>query len=219
MRHSYAEFLPELKRIRAISRSIDSISWTSYEYQRDLLSNVIANADQGGCVIEAGAFKGGLTVQLAAVCARLGLELHSVDAWEPAIHMTRDHLKAQGLEGAATLHYATFANFIKDAPPAKRAVLVILDGDHRYEVVKDDIAAALRLTPAPYALAFHDYSLRHHDSGERVDDAVHETFCHAVVTRIGQQFSGEGHATEAHPQADGHFWKVPGSEGAIALVR
>lgn len=212
----YADFLSELERVRDHSKKIDRFSWTSDAYQRDLLSFVVDNADKGGCVIEVGAYKGGLTVQLATICEKLGLELYCIDAWDQAVQMTNEHLEGLGL--SAHVHYATFGAFVASNPTLPKPVLLILDGDHSYDVVKADIADSRRLDPQPHAIAFHDFSLRHPTSGERVDEAVAEEFPAGLIRHIGTQFTGHGHATQANPQPDGHFWKVPGSEGAIVII-
>jgi hypothetical protein len=184
-------------------------------YQKDMLSFVVENADKGGCVIEVGAYKGGLTVQLALLCQKLGLELHSIDAWDQAVRMTKEHLAGLGLP--AHVHYNNFPAFVASKPKLPKPVLLILDGDHAYDVVKADIAASRQLNPRPYAIGFHDYSLRHPTTNERVSDAVGEEFPEGAIRLIGAVFNGSGHPTKEAPQDDGHYWQVPGREGAIVL--
>jgi hypothetical protein len=66
---------------------------------------------------------------------------------------------------------------------------------------------------------FHDYSLRHPTTDERVDEALRDHFGKDSRPRpIGQQMNGTAHATQQNPQPDGHYWQVPGSEGAILLL-
>jgi hypothetical protein len=68
----------------------------------------------------------------------------------------------------------------------------------------------------PYAAAFHDYSLRHPSTGERVDQAVRDELPHLVPIPIGARMMGNGpYPTQERPSEDGHWWEVPGSEGAI----
>lgn len=207
---------PELERVRAYSQSIQCFSWTSDAYQRDILSFIVENSDKGAGIIEVGAYKGGFTVQLAAVCKALGWTMDSIDVWDVAIDTTARHLAGLGLSDVVRLHLGTFPALAPTLQLAKRPVLVILDGDHLYPSVMADVAALSTLSQAPYAVAFHDYSLRHPTFDERVSDAVAETFGSAA-RHIGTKYEGQGHATKEVPQPDGHYWLVPGSEGAIAL--
>lgn len=70
-----------------------------------------------------------------------------------------------------------------------------------------------------YAIGFHDYCLRHPEFDERVADAVRDRFGGgAKPTPIGLIMTGEGHATKENPQPDGHYWKVPGSEGDLLAL-
>lgn len=207
---------PELERVRSYSKSIECASWTSDTYQRDILDFILSNADKGSGIVEVGAYKGGFTVQLATVCKALGWTMDSIDAWDVAIDTTSRHLAALGLDKQVRLHYSTFTNIASDLRLDQRPVLVILDGDHLYDVVVRDIAAVDQLRSGTYGIAFHDFSLRHPTFDERVSDAVEEAFG-TNYRRIGLQYGGVGHATREAPQPDGHYWLVPGSEGAIAL--
>lgn len=72
----------------------------------------------------------------------------------------------------------------------------------------------------PRAIGFHDYCLQHPEFDGRVDDAVRDHFGEGVKpSAIGLIMNGEGHATKENPQADGHYWKVPGSEGPLLVLR
>jgi hypothetical protein len=76
------------------------------------------------------------------------------------------------------------------------------------------------LNQLPYAAAFHDYSLRHPTTNERVDNAISDTFGAPIpLVKIGRQFANGGaHPNKATPSADGHYWDTPGSEGGLLVL-
>ena len=212
-------FGPALQRIREYCQAEGKFSWTSPKYQSDILNFVHANRDKGASVIEVGCYKGGLTALLAHVCKENGLHLHTMDIDANAVESVKKVLSDLGLAGNVTVHHSPLSAFVLKAGYWRRPILCILDGDHAYDAVLADLDAVGRLPQAPYALAFHDYSLRHPTTNERVDDAVRDHFGPNAQPRlIGAAMNGEGHPTEAAPQPDGHFWKVPGSEGAILIL-
>jgi hypothetical protein len=53
-----------------------------------------------------------------------------------------------------------------------------------------------------------------------VDDAVSQQFGSSVnIAMIGAQMTGDGnYPTLENPSEDGHYWKVPGSEGAMVTL-
>ena len=65
-------------------------------------------------------------------------------------------------------------------------------------------------------LLSNDYSLRHPTNGERVSEAIADSFGNVPFRRIGAQIYGSGpYPTKERPSVDRHWWEVPGSEGAI----
>jgi cephalosporin hydroxylase len=219
---TYESLNPELDRIRAYSKSIDCFSWTSDDYQRDILKFILENSPnaQYRSIIEVGCFRGGLTVQLAAVCRALGLHLHTMDVWDVAVDTTRKHLNALKLADAATVFHGDLSQFVTKSKVPAPILLTILDGDHLYQAVRKDIESVYRLSSLPYACVFHDYSLRHPTIDERVSDAVADAFGEgADVSMIGAKMTADGSLpTKDRPQPDGHYWQTPGSEGAIVLL-
>lgn len=206
----------ELDAIRRISHQLNRFSWTSDDYQRDLLNFILENKEKGAGVVEVGTYKGGLTAQLALICTRLGWPLWSMDVDSSSAATAADLLQRVGLTEAVNFHLGPLESFARTVQLRQRPVLVVLDGDHRYEAVVQDIASLYRLSPRPYAAAFHDYSLRHPTSGERVSEAVADCFGNVPVRLIGARMDGTGpYPTKENPHADGHWWQVPGSEGAI----
>jgi hypothetical protein len=84
-----------------------------------------------------------------------------------------------------------------------------------------DIRSVYQLQPPPVAAAFDDYSLRHPTTGERVADAVKDSFGDGPIRYIGARMDGTGtspYGTKERPSEDGHWCEVPGSEGAIVLL-
>jgi hypothetical protein len=61
--------------------------------------------------------------------------------------------------------------------------------------------------------------LRHPTTGERVDDAIRDSLGELPVRLIGAKMDGTGpYPTKERPGESGHYWKVPGSEGAIVEI-
>ena len=206
----------ELDAIRKTSLDLGRFSWTSDDYQRDLLNFIFENREKGAGVVEVGTYKGGLTAQLALICSSLGWPLWSMDVDSSSAATAADLLQRVGLAETVNFHLGPLELFARTVQLRQRPVLVVLDGDHRYEAVVQDIHSLYRLSQRPYAAAFHDYSLRHPTSGERVSEAVADCFGDVPVRLIGARMDGTGpYPTKENPQADGHWWQVPGSEGAI----
>jgi predicted O-methyltransferase YrrM len=206
----------ELQIIRKTSAELGRFSWTSDDYQRDLLHFIFENREKGAGVVEVGTYKGGLTAQLALVCTRLGWPLWSLDIDSSFAKLAADLMKRVGLAESVSFHLGGLASFAQAVKLAHPPVLVILDGDHRYQAVMQDIRSVYQLPLQPHAAAFHDYSLRHPTSGERVSEAIADSFGNVPARLIGAQMDGSGpYPTKEKPSADGHWWEVPGSEGAV----
>lgn len=209
----------ELSDIRSWCKENNCFSWTSPEYQRGILDFVLAHNDSGSCVIEVGCYKGGLTALLALLCKKSGLHLYSMDIDKNSAAGARGVLDSLGLSEHATVQHTTLPEFARSTKTNGKPVLCILDGDHAYSAVLQDLKAVEKLQHRPFAVAFHDYSLRHPTTDERVSDAITDFFGSSVSPElIGMRMNGEGHATREAPQPDGHYWQVPGSEGAIVTL-
>ena len=127
-------------------------------------------------MVEVGTYEGGLTAQLALICARLGWPFWSLDVDSSFAAMAADLVQRVGLAETASFHLGPLESSAPMVKLAQRPVLVILGGDHRYDAVMQDIRSVYRLSLLPHAAAFHDYSLRHPTSGERVSEAVADSF-------------------------------------------
>ena len=167
-----------------------------------------------------GCYLGGLSAQLAAVCRRLGWRFYAVDISETFVGTTRGLLDGLGLGEVSTTYVGTLRSFAQEVRPDVTAALILIDGDHAYDAVRMDVAGIYELPRLPYAAAFHDFSLRHPTTGEFVDRAIRDAFGPSTAIRpIGLRMlegapSGT-FPTRDKPQPDGHYWDVPGSEGAL----
>jgi len=214
-----AEFQDKLTLLRKRSADFGKPSWTSAEYQRDMLEFILGNSREGQSIIEIGCYKGGLTAMLALACKEVGLTLDVIDIMPSSIESACTLLSELHLSDHVMFYRGTFPQYVSQRRPSTKAALCILDGDHAYPAVIEDLAAVDALPARPYALAFHDYSLRHPTTNERVSDAIRDHFGPSAAPRpIGLVMNGQGHATKEHPQEDGHYWEVPGSEGAILVL-
>tara|TARA_R110000850_G_scaffold277144_3_gene424185 strand:- start:151022 stop:151765 length:744 start_codon:yes stop_codon:yes gene_type:complete len=209
-------FEAEFDRIRSISEEMGCFSWTSREYQDDILNYLVENRQYGCGVVEVGSYKGGLTALLAHVCKEFSWPLYTIDIDISAVESTRKLLSALDSLENTSIHHGNLASFVETEKLAEKPLLIILDGDHRYEAVVDDIHNVYKLSYLPYAAAFHDFSLRHPTSGEKVDLAVKDCLGNWPVKAIGARMNGDDrYPTKDHPSEDGHWWEVPGSEGAV----
>ncbi|MBB6487482.1 class I SAM-dependent methyltransferase [Rhizobium lusitanum] len=213
-------FGEELDRVRKVSKETGCESWTSLDYQNHILNYLMENRDRGfEGVIEIGCYKGGLSAMLGFICQQFKWPFFAVDIDENSILSTRRLLSSLMLLENATIHHGTLASFARTAVLKQRPVLIILDGDHRYEAVVDDIQMVYSLNKLPLAAAFHDYSLRHPSSGEKVDQAVKNCFGDWPIQHIGALMDGTGpYPTRERPAEDGHWWDVPGYEGALVQL-
>jgi hypothetical protein len=217
----HLESLPDrLATIRQHCQKEQCFSWTSPQYQNDLVQFLTDHQQQGSGVVEVGCFRGGLSVQLACVCQFLGWPFYTMDVEKTFLQQTGQLLKRFGLHRHAVLFHGPLDQFVKKTRLHDRPALSVIDGDHRYDAVLQDIDALCRLNRVPYAAAFHDYSLRHTTIDERVDAALQTRFgAGTVIRKIGTQFrAGGDHPTRQAPASDGHYWDTPGSEGAIVVL-
>lgn len=201
--------------VRKTSQKLGYESWTSLKYQDDILTYL---KWMDGCsgIIEVGCYKGGLTCLLATFCKLKSWPLWALDVDLQALKITETHLQKNELSGSAILHHGDLNSFSQKVFLKEKPALVILDGDHQYNAVLHDIQSVFKLNKLPKAIAFHDYSLRHPTTDERVDDAVKFLLGNRPIQEIGEKMDGlSNYPTKSKPSQDGHYWFVPGSEGAI----
>jgi hypothetical protein len=210
----------ELASIRNCAKKEKWFSWTSDQYQNDVVRFLVDNQQAGCGVIEVGCFRGGLSAQLACVCRHFRWPFYTMDIAKSAVKTTAQRLKRLNLGNHSAVFHGSLQQFVKKTYLHQRPVAIVIDGDHCYEAVLKDIQSVYQLNQLPFGAAFHDFSLRHPTTGERVDDAIHASFGDEVhVRKIGRQFNNQGdYPTKLSPGPEGHYWETPGSEGAIVQL-
>src|SRR5437868_4579187 len=135
--------LKSIQQIREeLSKSGDH-SHTSFVFQDDLLNFIADNSSVGDLVVEVGCYRGGMTAQLAFTCSALGKHLYVVDIDQTNIDLTRSNVDR--IIGANHTKYfkGDLSEFYQSELLKKEAILVFIDGDHRYSGVVKDIRAVL----------------------------------------------------------------------------
>ena len=164
-----------LEAVRGLLAERGSHSHTSDRYQADVLENVINCLGAGDCVIELGIFKGGLSCQLAYVLESTGRELILIDVGQQYIEGTRKLIEDLGLQTNIRYFTGTMQQFMAQHADVRPAIIIV-DANHAYASVSDDIRTIKRMKYQPAAVVFHDASLRYARSQKavsvRVDQAV-----------------------------------------------
>jgi hypothetical protein len=196
-------------------------SYSSIKYQDDVLRFIVENADKGGDIIEVGCYKGGMTAQLAVMANKLRRRLCVVDTSMVWLDHTQALLERLGVLGPTTFFYCGHLSILVATP----TLVIVLDADHRYNAVGADIVAIKKIQP--YAVVFHDFSLRHVSEQYGVDRAIYDSFGQDVkLVKIGDttdklnSFSKPPYCPtgdESHPE-DGWYWEENGQEGVILIM-
>lgn len=211
----------DLREVRNLLAREGCQSWTSEKYQNDVYSFVLENQEHGKGIVEIGCYKGGLSVFLAFVSQKLGWPFYTIDINQQFIGETKNLLGKLALDDHVTFFVGTLNQFVEQVKLADPALLVIVDGDHHYEGVLNDIKNIYRMNYQSYAAVFHDFSLRHEDlPDERVDKAIYDFWGDEVsLLRIGEQFDeNTSYPLKNRPGPDGHYWELNGSEGVIVKL-
>jgi len=216
-----------LEKMRATLLKAGSESSTSIEYQDAIARFIFENSYKGGSIIEVGCYKGGLTAQLAFAAKVTGSHLYTIDIDRQWISHTQELLQKFNLQTHTTFYHGNFAEFADSTPFDKRPLLAVIDGDHRYEAVLEDIRSIYRLTKVPHAVAFHDFSLRYVEpcnnfvANTFVDKAIFDSLGPDVeLIRIGFQVDEDPYTHKlSNPHSEtGHYWEKHGSEGVIVFM-
>lgn len=91
-------------------------------------------------------------------------QLYALDLDPAAIHRSHESLKAFGVADFALLYQGDVDTFMAEFPI--QPTMVFVDADHRYEGVKQDLAALSRLLSPGVPVLCHDYSNPENDTGE-----------------------------------------------------
>jgi predicted O-methyltransferase YrrM len=154
---------------------------------------------------------------LAYACQELQMPFYTIDINPAFLDYTRSLLSELGLADHTTFFCGTMTEFVLKVKLKNPPLLVFVDSDHNYFGVLKDIQAIYRLRKRPYAIAFHDFSLRSYAyENIRVDQAILDAFGKGVrYQRIGFQFGEKAVPGKDSPTEDGSYWDDNGSEGVI----
>lgn len=208
--------LEDIDMINQFMAKKKCVSMTSRKYRMDLLFFLVNNADKGQYVCEVGPYKGGLTVQLAYVCERLGKKLIICEAVQEYADIVQENLDELGYAGVAQVHVMPFTDFVAQNKIPQDTILTIIDANHIYPYALQNFQAFRTVRDHSYAVAFHDFGLRDTDNIMGVERAVRETFPNDAIWYIGDNTSFEPCELHRQPADDKTFFK--GSEGALIML-
>lgn len=208
--------LEELDTINHFMARKNCVSMTSRKYRMDLLFFLVNNADKGRYVCEIGPYKGGLTVQLAYVCKRLGKKLIICEAVREYAEIVQENLNELGYGEVVQIYVMPFTDFVAQNKIPQDTILTIIDANHIYPYALQNFQAFRTVRSNSHAVAFHDFGLRDTDNIMGVERAVRETFPNDVIWYIGDNTSFEPCELHRQPAEDKTFFK--GSEGALILL-
>src|SRR5262249_1640804 len=132
----------------------------------------------------------------------------------------RESVHAVTGDSSVEFHCGDFRGFVASNACKGRVILVLVDADHRYDAVANDIAALSLMKVAPYAVAFHDFSLRYVNPelrDVRVDQAILDSFGSAVHLEHLGELAGEGITLRTSPGEDGHYHEAGMPEGVLLM--
>lgn len=219
MENRISECISILNRMRNLLLQVGSKSSTSTTYQDDIAQYILENAKREEAIIEIGCFKGGLTAQLAFMAKVTASRLYTIDIDPTWVSHTESLLQRFNLNTHTTYYCGTFDDFARTTIFTRKPLLLVIDGDHRYEAVVKDIQSIYKLNQIPKAVAFHDFSLRYVEKFNTfVDRAIFDSFGQDIeLIRIGQQIDDSSYMPKkANPDPkEGFYWEEHGSEGVI----
>ena len=210
--------LKSIQQIRGELGESGDHSHTSFVFQDDLLKFIEQNSGTGDSVIEVGCYRGGMTAQLGAACCALGKRLYVVDIDERYIDIAKSNVDRTIGPNQIIYFHGDLSTFYQSGLPEEKSILVFIDGDHRYSGVVRDIRAVLESQMPPYAVAFHDFSLRYRVSellDVHVDQAIYDTFGREVRFRPIGEIAGRGMILATEVQPDGHYHERGQPEGVL----
>ena|SRR2546422_5557027 len=187
----------------------------------DLYDYILTNQDKGSGVIEIGCYKGASSIVLAYACRELQMPFFTIDINTAFLDYTRNLLFELDLAKHTTFFLGSMPQFAESIQLQDNPVLAFVDSDHSYSAVITDIQAIYRLNRQPYAIAFHDFSLRSFKyENIAVDKAIYDTFgANVPIKRIGVQFDEQPTPSRENPSPSGsYWWDYNGSEAAIVEI-
>jgi hypothetical protein len=211
--------IDKINTIREISKEKGYSSWTSDNYQNDIISFVMDHSEgHGSDIIEVGTFKGGLSAILAYLATQLNGVLYTLDIKESYLKNADSFISGLGFKNVEYFQGSLeeFSRLkILNTPP----LLIVIDGDHSCKGVIEDIMGLYLLNKRPYAAVFHDYGLRNDTFPDiKVDHAIMGCFGGSVIIQpVGDQIGEESKVPTFDQKADdGHYWV--NSEGVLIIL-
>ena len=167
--------IENLEKIRKKSKELEKQSLTSTEYQSstlDALNKAIHL--HGGPIIELGVYKGGLSCQLCYLSKQHDRDIYIIDVSSEYIEMARQQIIDQGLlHSKVHFFVGNLCTFFEEhnfqlLPPC----MIVVDGDHSYFGVREDLCNILFHTPDVPVVVLHDFGLRYDNSTRRAENNV-----------------------------------------------
>ncbi len=224
--HTMGTAAPERRKtnlpaIRARLDDLGNHSHTSLKFQDDILNFIREHAHRGEAVIEVGCYRGGMTGQLADICAELDKRLYVIDIDEDYLEIAKASVRAVTNNGNVRYYHGDLPGFARDRVCNRPVILVVIDGDHSYRGVVEDITALYSMNPLPYAAAFHDFSLRYaasHLDDIRVDLAIRDSLGPRVQPWQLGEVAGQGATLRTKPgEEDSHYHEQGIPEGVLLI--
>jgi len=155
--------LKHLSLIREKSHILKKGSWTSLEYQNEILDALNRSAAvHAGPIIEIGSYHGGLTVQLAYFARKFNRDFYVIDILSDMLDITKQHLiDHDSLTPNIRFFHGTVSEFFNEhtfmyIPPC----FVVVDALHTYYGARHDVCTILSNIPNAPVIGFHDFGLR-----------------------------------------------------------
>src|SRR4051812_44813381 len=150
-----------LASIRSKLAGMGNHSHTTDKFQNDLMGYAYRFAGEGDSLIEVGCFRGGLTAQFAEVGKQLNKHVHVIDIDPGYLEVAKQSAEATSGTENVSFHLCNLPAFVEGIGKGVNVSLALIDGDHSYDGVVADLRALLSMAPRPFAVAFHDFSLRY----------------------------------------------------------
>ncbi|MCK5660193.1 MAG: glycosyltransferase, partial [Methanosarcinales archaeon] len=206
--------------IRQHLEELGNHSHTSLIFQDDILNFIREHVSCGDAVIEVGCYRGGLTAQLAQLCAHFGKLLYVIDIDKEYLNITKDSVRAICNDKHVHYYCGDLLQFVQEGICTSQVILAFIDGDHRYEGVVKDVEALYLMKPIPFAMAFHDFSLRYATDelkNVRVDRAIIDCLGDGIQYQTLGEIAGQGKILKTTPGEDGHYHEEGKPEGVLLI--
>ena len=170
------EDLERIQQIRKKSLELGKKSQSSEKYQNDVIDACYkALSCHGGKIVEIGALRGGLSVQLSYLSKQFNRELVIVDISPEFCSETEKHLCEQNLmhENVKIITGTVDDLFHQTDCMLGSPCIIIVDALHTYKGAKIDLCKILSHAPNTPVCVFHDYRLRT-DDVQRCLNGLHQ---------------------------------------------